>query len=89
MAKVIVPADVPEKIVEEIKATAKEIYELLHCSGLARIDFFLSNDGTLYFNEINTMPGFTNISMYPKLWRHEGIGYPKLIEHLIDDALAR
>ena len=88
-ARVIIPAEISDETKSEIQNAAKQIYELLNCSGLARVDFFLSDDGVLYFNEINTLPGFTNISMYPKLWRHEGISYSQLIEHLIDDAPTR
>ena len=86
-AVVAIPADVSEDVSVAIKSMANTMYQILGCSGLARIDFFLSDDGKIYFNEINTIPGFTNISMYPKLWRQEGIGYPQLIERLIDDAL--
>ena len=58
----------------------------LGCRGLTRVDFFLADDGTVYVNELNTLPGFTNISMYPKLWREEGISYSQLIEKLIEAA---
>ena len=54
---------------------------------MARVDFFITEDGSIFLNEINSIPGFTNISMYPKLWRHEGIIYPELISQLIDLAL--
>lgn len=84
-----IPADVDSTVRSKIRDTARKLYEVFGCSGLARIDFFLDEDGRIYFNEINTLPGFTNISMYPKLWRHEGISYPELIERLINDALER
>lgn len=84
-----IPADVDENISAKIQKMAGTIYEVLGCSGLSRIDFFMNEDDKLYFNEINTLPGFTNISMYPKLWRHDGISYPELIERLINDALER
>jgi D-alanine-D-alanine ligase len=86
-AVVIIPADISDEVRTGIRSMTNTIYETLGCSGLARIDFFLSDDGTVYFNEINTIPGFTNISMYPKLWRYEGISYPQLIERLITDSL--
>ena len=87
-AQVVVPADISDDIKQRVQDTARTIYQAIGCSGLSRIDFFLSDDDTLYFNEINTLPGFTSISMYPKLWRQEGIGYPELIKRLIDDVLA-
>lgn len=88
-AQVVTHADlVPEKVTE-IRKMALNAYEATGCSGLARVDFFLANDGTVYVNEINTLPGFTNISMYPKLWREEGVSYGQLIERLIDLALEK
>lgn len=78
----------PEKEAE-IRATAVAIYEIMGCRGLARVDFFLMRDGTLVFNEINTIPGFTNISMYPQLWQESGIGYGELIDKLIELAQER
>lgn len=82
-----IPADLPEEVTDKIRATAGKAYAVLGCKGLARIDFFLSEDGTVYVNEINTLPGFTNISMYPKLWREKGIMYPQLIEALLSAAV--
>lgn len=86
-AEIKLPADIAEADKEQLQAMAGAIYRMLGCSGLSRVDFFMDADGTLYFNEINTLPGFTNISMYPKLWESEGISYSQLIEMLIDDAL--
>ncbi len=86
-AKVIVPADLDEKTVEKLRELSRQAFEVLDCKGLARIDFFLQEDGEAYLNEVNTLPGFTNISMYPKLWRERGINYPELIEKLIKIAL--
>ena len=88
-AEVIIPAEISEELREQIKQTALQAYVLLGCRGMARVDFFLSDDGTLYLNEVQTLPGFTNISIYPKLWRHEGLTYSSLIEMLIDDALEK
>lgn len=88
-SRAMIPAEVDESLTREIQKQARTVYESLGCSGLARIDFFLTDDGTLYLNEVNTLPGFTNISMYPKLWRHQGVTYSRLIERLIDDALGQ
>jgi len=86
-SKVIIPADIDEKLSNEIRSIALDAYKIIGCSGLSRIDFFIADDGSVYLNEINTLPGFTNISMYPKLWRDSGISYPTLIENLILIAL--
>ena len=67
---------------------AKFIYYLIGCKGMARVDFLQKGD-TVYFNEINTIPGFTNISVYPKAWEHEGVGYSELIDMLIANALEK
>jgi D-alanine-D-alanine ligase len=82
-SEVVIPAVLEDDVALRIRHTAEETYETLGCSGLARIDFFLADDGVIYVNEVNTLPGFTNISMYPKLWRHEGISYSELVERLI------
>jgi len=76
----------PEKEAQ-IRDTAVKVYQILGCRGLSRVDFFLEEDGRIVFNEINTLPGFTNISMYPKLWEESGIGYSELIDRLIQLAL--
>lgn len=78
----------PEKE-QEIRDTAVRIYETMGCRGLSRVDFFLKESGRVVFNEINTLPGFTNISMYPKLWETSGIPYDELIDRLIELALER
>ena len=64
-------------------------FRAIDCSGLARVDFLIGQDGEILLNEINTMPGFTPISMYPKLWAAAGLNYPDLIDRLIQIALAR
>lgn len=79
--------DLSDPLKEEIRETAVRIYRLLQCRGLARVDFFLQKDGNVIFNEVNTMPGFTSISMYPALWEAEGIPYEALIDRLIGLAL--
>ena len=83
--------DLPESKEEEIRQAAVDIFQIMGCKGLARVDFFLEkgpsgtyDDGKLVFNEINTMPGFTKISMYPQLWEASGIGYGELIDKLIE-----
>ena len=76
----------PEKE-QEIRDTALRVYRILECRGLARVDFFLQEDGGVIFNEVNTMPGFTQISMYPSLWEASGLSYSALIERLISLAL--
>lgn len=79
-----IPADLPKNITEEIQNLAIKVYKLLNCCGLARVDFFVERESNkVYFNEINTMPGFTQISMYPKMWEATGIGYEELIDKLI------
>lgn len=88
-SEVIIPADLPEAESERIRKTAEKAYEALGCRGLSRVDFFLAEDGTLYVNEVNTLPGFTNISMYPKLWRERGVSYSQLIERLVMLALGK
>ncbi|MBQ6371251.1 MAG: D-alanine--D-alanine ligase [Firmicutes bacterium] len=75
--------DLPEEMELEIRETALRIYRVLECRGLARVDFFLTEEGRLVFNEINTMPGFTKISMYPALWEASGLSYSGLIDELI------
>ncbi|MEO5949952.1 MAG: D-alanine--D-alanine ligase family protein [Candidatus Saccharimonadales bacterium] len=86
-SKVIIPADLTDDQHKTIQNLALRIYELLGCKGLARVDFFLTPEGEIFLNEINTIPGFTNISMYPKLWQASGLTYPQLIEKLIHLAL--
>jgi len=87
-SQVIIPAELEDNEVSRIKQVAAKTYETLGCRGLARVDVFLTDDGTIYVNEVNTLPGFTNISMYPKLWREEGVSYSQLIEQLIAIALS-
>jgi D-alanine-D-alanine ligase len=83
------PADLPENIKEKVKTTAKLAFKALHCEGLARVDFFLKKNDELILNEINTLPGFTKISMYPKLMELSGIQYSELINKLIELAFER
>lgn len=83
-----IPARIPAAIAEQIRSYAVQAYQAVDGAGLARIDFFyLPTTGTLYINELNTMPGFTATSMYPKLWEASGIDYPELVAKLIELAL--
>lgn len=86
-SNVVIPADIDVTTREQVRATASDAYQILGCQGLTRIDFFLTNDGTIYVNELNTFPGFTDISMYPKLWHEAGVSYSDLVERLIQSAL--
>ncbi len=83
------PASLPEDIVSAIQAMAVHTFKTLGCDGLARVDFFLTPEGKLYVNEANTLPGFTQISMYPKLWMVSGMTYAGLIDRLLELALER
>lgn len=84
-----IPAQLTEEQIEEIRETAKKAYTVLGCEGLARVDFFLSNTQQVMINEINTLPGFTPISMYPKMWEATGVSYSELIDLLIQFGLER
>jgi D-alanine-D-alanine ligase len=86
-AQVVVPAALDASVNDRIRAIAIEAYQALGCRGMARVDVFLTADNEVIINEINTLPGFTNISMYPKLWQASGISYPELITRLIELAL--
>jgi D-alanine-D-alanine ligase len=87
LSRTEIVTDLSESKLAEIQRAAVEIYEVMGCRGLARVDFFLEEDGTVVFNEINTLPGFTKISMYPKLWEASGIEYSDLIDRLIELAM--
>ncbi len=78
-----VPARITPQVGEKIRATAEKAFAALGCQGLSRVDFFVKDDNTVILNEINTMPGFTSISMYPKLWEASGLPYPQLLDRLI------
>lgn len=85
----IIPADITEEEYALLENLAKKAFKALDCSGLVRADFFLTRDGKAYINEVNTMPGFTPFSMFPLLWKHTGVEYPQLIEHLVKHGLER
>ncbi|KAF0861791.1 D-alanine--D-alanine ligase [Pseudomonas sp. LD120] len=88
-AQVVVPAAISSADSERIQALAIEAFQVLGCSGLARVDVFLTDSGEVLINEINSLPGFTRISMYPKLWQAAGMSYSELISRLIELALER
>ncbi len=86
----LIPAPIPAETAEQARAYAIEAFTAIDGAGLARVDFLYDRDsGDLYVNEINTLPGFTDISMYPKLWEASGLSYPDLIDQLVDLALER
>jgi D-alanine-D-alanine ligase len=84
-----IPADLDGETTDKARALAVETFKVLCCEGLGRVDMFLKKDGTILVNEINTIPGFTRISMYPKLWEAAGVSYADLIDRLIRLAIAR
>ncbi|MEU3747469.1 MULTISPECIES: D-alanine--D-alanine ligase family protein [Streptomyces] len=85
----IVPAPIGEEATAEIQRLAVAAYEAISCEGLVRADFFLTENGDFVINEVNTMPGFTPISMYPRMWQESGVSYPELVDRLIQAALNR
>lgn len=89
-SKTQIPANISEETENRIRNLAVRAYKSLDCKGLSRVDFFVEKDtGKIYINEINTMPGFTSISMYPKLWEYSGLKYSELLDELIKLALER
>jgi D-alanine-D-alanine ligase len=86
----LIPAPIPAETADKIRRMAVEAYKAIDCAGMARVDFFLEKaTGEVYLNELNTIPGFTAISMYPKLWEATGLPYAGLVDRLIDLALDR
>ncbi|MEO7058649.1 MAG: D-alanine--D-alanine ligase family protein [Lapillicoccus sp.] len=83
------PADLPADVAAEVRRLAAAAFEALGCEGLARVDCFVTDDGEVVINEINTMPGFTPLSMYPRMWAASGLAYPDLIDEIIGLALER
>ena len=82
-----IPADIPEADAQAIQIAAMQAFDALGCQGLARCDFFYSDDNQIIINEINTLPGFTGTSVYPKLWQATAVTYSDLITTLIDSAI--
>lgn len=88
--QLIIPADLPDRVSQEIQRIALSAFKAVDAAGMARVDFFVSKkENKIYLNEINTIPGFTSSSMYPRLWEASGISYPELIDRLIQLALER
>jgi D-alanine-D-alanine ligase len=89
-ARTVIPADVPAATAEDVRALSVRAFRAIDAAGMARVDFFLEQgSGNVYVNEINTIPGFTRISMYPKLWEASGLPFPRLLDRLILLALER
>jgi D-alanine-D-alanine ligase len=89
-SELLIPAPLPAETAEQVRAIALRAFKAIDCSGMARVDFLLDRDtGELFVSELNTIPGFTQISMYPKLWEASGLSYPDLIDRLIELALER
>lgn len=84
-----IPAEISAEALDKLQSLAKKTYQVMGCDGLTRVDFFLKANGELYVNEINTIPGFTKISMYPKMWEASGVTYKELITKLIKLALEK
>jgi D-alanine-D-alanine ligase len=87
--RIDVPADLPKKTAEKIREVCIRAYQALHCEDFSRVDLFLTAEGDIYINEINTIPGFTNSSMYPMMWKEQGISFSELISTLLDLAEER
>jgi D-alanine-D-alanine ligase len=86
----LIPAPIPFETSQQVRELAVRAYLAVDCAGMARADFLLDKDtGELFLNEINTLPGFTKISMYPKLWEASGLAFPELVDRLIELALER
>jgi D-alanine-D-alanine ligase len=86
--ELVVPARIPDAVAEEVRRLAKETFVRVGCAGLARVDFFVEGERVLV-NELNTLPGFTATSVYPKLWEATGVGFPELCDRLLQTALDR
>ena len=84
-----IPADIPEADAQAIQIAAMQAFDAIGCAGLARCDFFYTNENKIIINEINTLPGFTGTSVYPKLWQAAGMSYSELVSRLIELALER
>jgi D-alanine-D-alanine ligase len=88
-AQLLIPADLKPEVLEEVQRLAVAAFRTTRCSGMARVDFFLIGEEELWVNELNTIPGFTSISMYPKLWEASGLAYGDLVQRLLDLAIER
>lgn len=88
-SQLYIPARLEEQTAQKVRDTALRAYRMLGCSGLARVDFFVTEEGEVVLNEVNTLPGFTSISMYPKLWMACGLSYSQLLDRLVELAMER
>jgi D-alanine-D-alanine ligase len=88
-AQLLIPADLKPEVLEDVQRLAVTAFRTIRCAGMARVDFFLIGEDELWLNELNTVPGFTSISMYPKLWEASGLPFGDLVERLLDLALER
>ena len=84
-----IPASVSDNVADEVREMALRMYRVMGCEGYARVDFFVTGERNVLANEINTIPGFTSISMYPKLWEASGLPYAELLTRILELALAR
>jgi D-alanine-D-alanine ligase len=84
-----IPANLPDDVTARVQDLARRTFTAVDCAGLARVDFFITDDNEVYLNEINTMPGFTATSMFPRMWAASGVEYPKLVTRLVRTALRR
>jgi D-alanine-D-alanine ligase len=89
-SELIIPAPLPQPLTERLQAIAVQAYQAIDCAGMARVDFLINaKSGEIFLSEVNTIPGFTKISMYPKLWEASGLSYRDLVDRLIELALER
>ena len=84
-----IPPAIDDDTISRVQAAAVDAFRALDCEGLARVDFFVCDDGRVVINEVNTMPGFTPSSMFPRMWAASGVSYPELVDRLVNDALRR
>ena len=84
-----IPAKLDEATIDEIRRLSVDAYKALRCEDYARVDLFLKEDGQILINEINTIPGFTNVSMFPMMWQYMGISYSQLISDIIEMSIER
>jgi D-alanine-D-alanine ligase len=83
-SKTVIPADIPASLATQVQRLSVAAFQAIDCAGMARVDFLLSRtSGALFVNEVNTIPGFTTISMYSKMWAASGVSYPELLDRLI------
>ena len=87
--RLVVPAELPQAVVDEVQRMAVAAFRAIDAAGMARVDFFLREPDELLVNEINTIPGFTSVSMYPRMWEASGVSYPELVDRLVELAMER